>query len=107
MSTTTIVCEILAPHAKLTRALADAANIAARSVGQAILIKTHAVNIGGRDDVVITLHLPTVLAAEQHQVWCLACRLACLCPQARVSVLILGQDAFASPPSRPHRRQSA
>ena len=33
---------------------------------------------------------------ERHQVWCLACRLACFCPQARVSVLIQNDCREAS-----------
>lgn len=42
------------------------------------------------EEPVLTLHLPAELAATQPQVWCLACRLACFCPDARVSVLVLG-----------------
>ena len=33
---------------------------------------------------------------EHHQVWCLACRVACFCSQARVSVLIESECREAS-----------
>jgi hypothetical protein len=53
---------------------------------------------------VLTLHLPAELAVSQHPVWCLACRLACFCPDARVSVLVRGEASFARTASRrPHR----
>lgn len=52
----------------------------------------------------ITLHLPADLAATQHPVWCLACRLACFCPQARVSVLV--QGATFTAPADPEQRSA-
>ncbi len=42
----------------------------------------------------ILLHLPVEVASDQNPAWCLVCRLACLIPTARVSVLIHGEDTF-------------
>jgi hypothetical protein len=56
---------------------------------------------------ILTLHVPVELADQQSQVWCLACRLACFCPNSRVSVLIHSEQAFGpAAPSRA-RRHSA
>lgn len=103
-----ILCEIHAPRAAEAGALAEIASALARDVGQALTVKTLAI---GRQttakEPVLTLHLPAELAASQHQVWCLACRLACFCPSARVSVLVRGEAAFApEKPSRSHPRSA-
>lgn len=61
-----------------------------------------------RDESAITLHLPVEAAATQHPVWCLACRLACFCPQTRVSVLVRADTAFGETPAgspRPRNRR--
>jgi len=52
------------------------------------------------DEDTILLHLPVEFAGAQHPVWCLVCRLACYFPSARVSVLVHGESAFSSQPSR-------
>ncbi len=97
-----IVCEIVAPAAAHAGVLAEVAAACARDVGQPLDVRTldwsrpHTKNL----PATLTLHLPAALASSQHEVWCLACRLACFCPSARVSVLVLGADAFqAAPPS--------
>jgi hypothetical protein len=106
---TPLFCEIHAPRAAQAAALAEIAVACARDVGQPLLVKT--LLIGGREKTtpVLTLHLPVELAPSRHQVWCLACRLACFCPQARISVLVTGA-AFATPararPQAPRRRSA-
>ncbi len=90
-----IVCEILAPLAAEAAALGAIAAACARDTGQPLTLKPVPVDAPVRAPI-LTLHLPAELAASQHEVWCLACRLACFCPQARVSVLVLGANSFGS-----------
>ncbi|OAM87789.1 hypothetical protein AW736_20660 [Termitidicoccus mucosus] len=45
----------------------------------------------------ITLHVSAALAINEHRLWCLACRLACFCPDVRVSVLVHSETGFAQP----------
>lgn len=111
MTASAILCEIHAVRAAEAGALAEIAATVARDIGQPLSVKTLAL---GRQaavvEPVLTLHLPAALAASQDRVWCLACRLACFCPSARVSVLVRGEPAFASAASgRPARasRRSA
>lgn len=103
-STTLIVCEIHAPDAATGSDLAHIAETCARETG--VAIATRVLPTGGRQPT-LTLRLPAELAASQHPVWCLACRLACFCPSARVSVLILGESAFAPPPANRDRQRTA
>lgn len=94
MSTAAILCEIFAPRPAQAAALAEIAAACAHDVGQPLTVKT--LQIGRpATEALLTLRLPAELAASQHQIWCLACRLACFCPKARVSVLVLGADSFA------------
>lgn len=101
-----IVCEIHAPRSAQAAALAEIAVVCARDVGQPLVSRTLAV---GADcpEPSLTLHLPVELAVDQHRVWCLACRLACFCPSARVSVLVRGESTFAPAPPRVSRRRIA
>lgn len=101
-----IICEIHAPRSSQAAALAEIATVCARDVGQPLISRTLAI---GADCVEpsLTLHLPVELAEAQHRVWCLACRLACFCPSARVSVLVRGEATFAPAPPRVSRRRSA
>lgn len=98
-----IVCEIVAPRAAQAAALAEIAATLARDVGQRLTVKTLAIGARSRlAEPSLTLHLPVELAAAQHPIWCLACRLACFCPAARVSVLVQGtsfSEATATPVS--------
>ena len=87
-----ITCEILAPRTAQATALAEVAAVCANDVGQAIEPKICCTGSGTAP--VITLLLPAAIAASQHQIWCLACRLACFCPDARVSVLVHGEASF-------------
>lgn len=99
-----ILCEIHAPRSAQAAALAEIATVCARDVGQPLTVR--ALTIGKASaEPVLTLHLPVELAVEQHRVWCLACRLACFCPTARVSVLVSGESAFLETSAR--RRRSA
>jgi hypothetical protein len=82
-----IVCEIHTPKRKLIGPLKQIARACARDVGQPLTVKSICSPAVGVETI-ITLHLPAELAATQHPVWCLACRLACFCPQARISVLV-------------------
>lgn len=94
-----ITCEIRARRAVESTALASIAQTCARDTGQPLVVAIAPPDLSLREPVV-TLRLPAELAASQHQVWCLACRLACFCPDARVSVLVLGASAFASDPMK-------
>jgi hypothetical protein len=98
-----ITCDIDAPDAATGADLAHIVTTCARETG--LPVRANLLPAGGRDQT-ITLHLPAELAATQHPVWCLACRLACFCPAARVSVFIPGAHLF-SPPALPASRQSA
>lgn len=98
-----IVCEIVAAHAALASGLAEIAAACAKDVGQSIALKQLVIG-SATTEPVLTLHLPAEQAASQHQVWCLACRLACFCPNARVNVLVRGETAFREKPDRVRRR---
>ena len=95
-----ITADIDAPEAATGADLVHIVETCARETGQSLCIRL--LPAGGRDQT-ITLHLPAELAAAQHPVWCLACRLACFCPAARVSVFILGAHLFSPPPLPSHR----
>ena len=92
-----ISCEIFAPAAAHRSVLAEIAKACANDVGQPITIKRCQLQASRTrpQQPTVTLYLPAALAATQNQIWCLACRLACFCPSARVSVLILAVDAFS------------
>ncbi len=93
-----ILCEIHTPHAAQAGALAEVTTMVAASVGQPVIVKALVIGPATKE-ALLTLHLPPALAGAQHQVLCLACRLACFCPDARVSVLIRSETAFVSPPT--------
>lgn len=106
-----VVCEIFADSASHAAALAGIAQTCAGDLAQPLQLELNAGRSTPRRrpsralslsrapvDPVITLRLPAELAAGQHPVWCLACRLACFCPEARVSVLVLGTHAFPPGP---------
>lgn len=101
-----IVCEIHAHRSAQAAALAEIAVTCAQDVGLPLSVKSLRIGVQPETlrpgESVLTLHLPAELAAAQHPVWCLACRLACFCPQSRVSVLVQGAEAFGelSPRSR-------
>ena len=99
-----IVCEIHAPRSSQAAALAEIATVCARDVGQPLVARTLAIGVDCVEPL-LTLHLPVEMAEAQHRVWCLACRLACFCPSARVSVLVHGEAAFAPAPPRVSRRR--
>ena len=87
-----LLCEIHAP----SPTVADLARIVcfcAQEIGQSIDVLTREIS---RGEPVITLHLSAEQAASQHPVWCFACRLACFCPNARVSVLVRAESGFLS-----------
>lgn len=101
---TRIVCEIRAPAASIAADLGHIAAVCARDVDQPLRMRTLPRAPG---EPTLTLRLPAALAATQHEVWCLACRLACFCPGTRVSVLVLGADFTpAAPSATASRRQS-
>ncbi len=93
-----ILCEIIAPGSVHAQALAKVVLGCAKELGQTIKLKQ--LKLGShraRDvDPSLTLHLPAQLASTQNVIWCLACRLACSYPAARISVLIHGAEAFAA-----------
>jgi len=85
-------CEIFAPRSADAAALGAIARTCARDLGQPLALDFVSTDAALREPV-LTLHLPAELAASQHQIWCLACRLACFCPHARISVLVLGTQS--------------
>ncbi len=93
-----ILCEIQANRSTDAAALGAIARTCARDLGQPLTVRAMPPTASLRETV-LTLHLPAELAASQHQVWCLACQLACFCPQARVSILVLGADRFGEKPA--------
>ncbi len=88
----TLACEIISPSHDQGVALAAIAAVCARDVGQILRVRRRRAASG--TEAVVVLHLPAALAAAQHPVWCLACRLACFCPDARVSVHVSCGEAF-------------
>jgi len=104
-----ILCDIIAPRASHAAVLAEIAATCARDLGQTLQPRT--LRIGRRarararerrtddeEECVLILRLPAALAGSQHPVWCLACRLACFLPSARVSVLVEAADHFVPSP---------
>ncbi|BET68268.1 hypothetical protein ASA1KI_31860 [Opitutales bacterium ASA1] len=86
-----VTCEILAIKT-LAPVLRGIVETCARDVGQRLAVRVLPVR-SRQVACTITLEIPAPLVLEPHQVWCLACRVACFCPQARVSVLVKGMDA--------------
>lgn len=102
-----LVCDVLASRRAQAATFAAIARALALDVGQplAVRLRSPTRTVRPTAQPVLTLHLPAALAATQNQVWCLACRLACFCPAARVSVLISGEGVFApAPPATTVRR---
>ncbi|HEY0946694.1 MAG TPA: hypothetical protein VGD81_15550 [Opitutaceae bacterium] len=97
-----LLCEILAGCRADARNLGAIAATCARDLK--LPLRTRPAVSAPSVTVTITLHLPADLAATQHPVWCLACRLACFCPHARVSVLV--QGATFPAPAQPERRSA-
>jgi hypothetical protein len=100
-STTRVACAISANRLQLASEFARIVRACAQDLGQKISVRTSVITTRGRRraEPVLTLHLPAELAAAQHPVWCLACRLACFCPTARVSVFVHGENAFRAAPT--------
>ncbi len=88
-----VVLEIRARSVRHAAALSEIAMACAKDVGQKLEVVTSAV--ASMRESVLTLFLPAERAASQHEVWCLACRLACFCPRARVCVWVQGETAFS------------
>lgn len=95
-----ITCEIIAPSVASAAALAEIAARCASHLGQHISVETLSIGADRTAAPLLTLHLPAALAATQDEIWCLACRLVCQCPGARIRVLIQAADAFG-PSVRP------
>ncbi|AHF94406.1 hypothetical protein OPIT5_14695 [Opitutaceae bacterium TAV5] len=89
-------CDVLAPDQDTVRYLKDVAKVCARDVGVNLCLKPATGHDGVPAGGLFTLHLSPGQAVSQHAVWCLACRLACFCPDARVSVLVAASPAFAA-----------
>lgn len=90
--TSALACEIVSPSHEQGVALAAIALVCARDVGQTLRVRRLRADAG--TEALLVLHLPASLAATQHPVWCLACRLACFCPEARVSVHVSCREVF-------------
>ncbi len=107
MPAQTLVCEIHATGST-SGDLERIARFCSDEIGQSMDVLTRDISHGAPS---ITLHLPAEQAATQHPVWCLACRLACFCPNARVSVLLRAEAQFAAASARrigsPRRKPAA
>lgn len=101
-----ITCEISAADRPMAGALAHIARTCAQDLRQPLRILQRCGSAPAATPVV-TLHLPAALAASQNQIWCLACRLACFCPDARVSVLVSAASEFARPRASRRRGRAA
>jgi hypothetical protein len=93
-SPASIRCEISARRPAQVGTLAEIARICADDLGQTLTIESGPA-IRPDAPTLVTLHLPAALASSQHEVWCLACRLACFCPDARISVMVSASHLFA------------
>lgn len=89
-SPTPILCVIHAEEHQ-SADLASVVTFCSSQTGFAIEVVTHA---SSDPKPVVTLHLAPERASADNPVWCLVCRLACLCPQARVGALIYAHGAF-------------
>jgi hypothetical protein len=92
-TTLLLLADISAPRLADARSIAKIVATCATDVGVAVQTTAHAPrkHVGAAN---ITLHLPAEFAADQHPAWCLACRLACFCPDTRVGVLVHSESAF-------------
>lgn len=95
---TPFLCEIHAP-ASAALNLERAVAFCAEKSGHALNIVTRE-PANPREPATITLHLPPATAGSDQPIFCFICRLACLCPQARVGVFVPAQDLFAAEPIR-------
>jgi len=85
-----ILCEIHAPD-RLATDLAWTVHFFAGQTGQSL---TAVASEDRVSEPAVTLHLQPGQNSPAHPVWCLVCRLACLCPQARVGILVHAADSF-------------
>jgi hypothetical protein len=88
-----LLCEIRTSSAALAADLERVVAFCASKAGLEIAIVTRPPD---ESTATIVLQIPAHLAAVNDAVWCFVCRLACLCPQARVGALVPAADAFAS-----------
>jgi hypothetical protein len=87
MNASHLDCEIAAASNEAAAELQRIAQVCAKDVGVEMTFSRGPRRKRSMPPV-FTLKMSASLAASQHPVWCLACRLACFCPQARVSVLV-------------------
>jgi hypothetical protein len=83
-----LICTVHAAQGA-AKDLAEIVRFSAQEIQQPIDVLVHETETGPH---AITLHLLADDAATQHPAWCLACRLSCFCPTARVSVLVVGAE---------------
>lgn len=87
----TIHCEIRSSSPAQLAGLAQIAGTCAADLGQRLELNPCAPESRKREST-ITLHVSAEQTASDPDVWCLACRLACFCYEARVSVLVHGAE---------------
>lgn len=95
---TPLLCEIQAPAAEALN-LERTVSFCAEQSGHTLNIVTREPT-NPRETATVTLHLPPAAAAADQPIFCFICRLACLCPQARVGVFVPAQELFAAEPVR-------
>lgn len=86
-----LVCEIRATP-EVAQNLERVVAFCAEQSGRALTIELRAPEVR---EVTVTLHVAPEHAAGDTPLFCFICRLACLCPEARVGVFVPAQDLFA------------
>ncbi len=95
-SETSIQCDIVAPSETLRRELAQIAQICAVDLKLALPLKIHEA-AGDPTSFETTIHLSVHVesAIADDAIWNLACRIACFCPQARITTHIENARQYA------------
>ncbi|HEU5080491.1 MAG TPA: hypothetical protein VFT72_14870 [Opitutaceae bacterium] len=105
-SSATLHCDIVAPSLGAARVLGKIARACAKDVGVKLQVHAEA-DLKSSAQKILTLEMSAEMAASQNPAWCLACRLACFCPDTRVSVLVRSEDSFSSTSTKVRRHSAA
>ncbi|MBK9989876.1 MAG: flavodoxin domain-containing protein [Verrucomicrobia bacterium] len=82
----TILCEIDSPSAACAAALAEVAVACARDRGRQLRVRHVRIDHSGLQPPTLVLHLSERDLPEKRRLHCLACRLASICPGARIHI---------------------
>ncbi|EDY82612.1 hypothetical protein VDG1235_2235 [Verrucomicrobiia bacterium DG1235] len=87
-SNNSIHCEVNSPNTQLAKDLSNIAKSCAIDLKLALPIRTTEKTVSGKRSSSITLTFPFEIAVSSDTVWKLASRIACFCPQAKVTAQI-------------------